>query len=85
MIESKQHWRTRTSQDGTSDFEHKLHSDSENESGGDDNLDESVVRIVASTANMIVPFEIMKKALSLDFGTETSSPEGMDPYQLNST
>jgi hypothetical protein len=80
-IDSKLRHRGRicSSGDGTTKIEHKSNGDSDEEAGGagDDNVDEAVMRIVAATANVIVPFEVMKKALSLDFGTEKSSPEGL--------
>ena len=39
-------------------------------------VEDTALQIVSATANIILPFEMIKKALSLDYGTETSFPEG---------
>lgn len=58
-------------------FDSKEMGDDMENVSDEDEINESTMLLVSATANIILPFEMMKKALSLDYGTETSSPEGM--------
>lgn len=51
------------------------------DNGGDDmgrtgDVEDTAYKILSATANIILPFEMIKKALSMDYGTETAFPEG---------